>query len=260
MICSLFFISPSFANATDVNLDKSYFHSYLDVTGQTFTAPLRWKKNEWITASAIGGTTALIYFNDTKIKNLIQERRNNTTDIMASIGNNFGNGIVMVPTIVAVIGTGYLIKNKALRSSSLEALESAAISGLFMQIIKFTGQRHRPNTGDSYNTWDGPSLKAKNLSFASGHTGCAFSIATAYAEYYNKWYVSVPAYACAALTGFARINDNKHWASDVFFGACIGILTAKAVHYFHMENGTSQIGIAPNDKNNGIALDFSWKL
>jgi hypothetical protein len=248
------------AAGTDIHLDKPYFRSYLEVTGQTFTAPLRWKKNEWLTATAVCGTTVFLYFDDTRIKNVMQEKRNGTTDNLADIGNNFGNGWVMVPALIAATGMGYLTKNKALRSSSLEAFESAALSGLFVQLIKFTGQRHRPNTGDSYNTWDGLSLKAKNQSFPSGHTGLAFSIASAYAEYYERWYVSIPAYACAALTGFARINDNKHWASDVFFGACIGILTAKAVHHRHLVNTTTPLGFTPVIDGRGISLEWDWKI
>jgi membrane-associated phospholipid phosphatase len=37
------------------------------------------------------------------------------------------------------------------------------------------------------------------------------------------------AYGIATLTALSRVNDNAHWASDVFFGAIIGYFTAKAI-------------------------------
>jgi len=37
------------------------------------------------------------------------------------------------------------------------------------------------------------------------------------------------AYGIATLTALSRVNDNAHWASDIFFGAVIGYFTAKAI-------------------------------
>ena len=39
----------------------------------------------------------------------------------------------------------------------------------------------------------------------------------------------VPAYAMAIYVAASRLHDNKHYASDVIFGAGIGIISGRAV-------------------------------
>ena len=59
-------------------------------------------------------------------------------------------------------------------------------------------------------------------SYPSGHTSVAFATATMYQMWYG-WKGGVPAYAFAAITAFQRLDDNRHWFSDVIMGAAIGI-------------------------------------
>jgi membrane-associated phospholipid phosphatase len=48
-------------------------------------------------------------------------------------------------------------------------------------------------------------------------------------EDHYGWKVGVPAFAAAAYTAMSRLTDNKHWASDVVFGAFIGVASARTV-------------------------------
>lgn len=61
-----------------------------------------------------------------------------------------------------------------------------------------------------------------NRSYPSGHSSVAFATATMYQMWYG-WKGGVPAYAFATLTAFQRLDDNRHWFSDVVMGAAIGI-------------------------------------
>ncbi len=69
----------------------------------------------------------------------------------------------------------------------------------------------------------------------SGHTAQAFVSATLldmeYREY-SPW-ISVGGYLCATATGFFRVANNRHWASDVLIGAGIGITSVKLVYLTH---------------------------
>ncbi len=38
-------------------------------------------------------------------------------------------------------------------------------------------------------------------------------------------------YSAALVTGYARINDNKHWLSDVIAGGAIGFLVGRQLHF-----------------------------
>ena len=67
-------------------------------------------------------------------------------------------------------------------------------------------------------------------SFPSGHTAAAFTGAHILMREYGSvspW-PGVAGYAAAAATGFLRIQNHRHWLSDVAAGAGLGILCAEA--------------------------------
>lgn len=89
---------------------------------------------------------------------------------------------------------------------------SIAIMAGTVNGLKYTVSRPRP---------DG----SRNNSFPSGHTATAFATATLLHKEYgwrSPWF-SIGGYTAAAVTGFSRILNNKHWMSDVMAGAAIGI-------------------------------------
>ncbi len=96
-------------------------------------------------------------------------------------------------------------------------------------------------------------------SFPSGHTAEAFVAATiVYREYRYKsaWY-GVGAYALATTVGAYRMINNKHWESDVFVGAGIGMLSANLVYATHLHRwGRKEVCFTPtyNGANKGLAM------
>ena len=76
---------------------------------------------------------------------------------------------------------------------------------------------------------------SNNQSFPSGHASQAFAVATAIAENYPVWWVQTLCYGGAGLVGYARIEQNAHYASDVVAGALLGWAVAHAV--VHRHNG-----------------------
>ncbi len=69
-------------------------------------------------------------------------------------------------------------------------------------------------------------------SFPSGHTAQAFVAATFIHKEYgdkNPLY-SVLGFGSATAVGALRILNNRHWTTDVFFGAAIGILSTNLVY------------------------------
>jgi hypothetical protein len=72
-------------------------------------------------------------------------------------------------------------------------------------------------------------------SFPSGHTAQAFVAATfLHKEYGHRsiWY-SLGGYATATTVGVMRVIGNRHWLSDVFVGAGIGILSTELIYATH---------------------------
>ncbi len=72
-------------------------------------------------------------------------------------------------------------------------------------------------------------------SFPSGHTANVFAGATMLAIEYGEHHKWVPyaAYGVATTVGAMRMINNKHYISDVLFGAGLGILSMKAAYWTH---------------------------
>ena len=76
--------------------------------------------------------------------------------------------------------------------------------------LKYSIDSERPNGGGQ--------------SFPSGHTSIAFAGAEFMRKQYG-WKWGVPSYLAASYVGWSRVETRNHWASDVFAGAAIGILS-----------------------------------
>jgi membrane-associated phospholipid phosphatase len=72
-------------------------------------------------------------------------------------------------------------------------------------------------------------------SFPSGHTAQAFAAATFLHKEYGKEHplISVLGYTTATGVGVLRVLNNRHWVSDVFAGAGIGILATNLAYLTH---------------------------
>ncbi len=115
--------------------------------------------------------------------------------------------------------------------------------------------RHRPSKGNPADTFDGPSTS--NKSFPSGHTSTAFAIATVVASEYEYVPFVVPiSYGIATMTGFSRMNDNKHWVSDVVLGAALGYFTSKTILRLHSNKKGRHFTIYPraDHRDGGLVM------
>lgn len=75
----------------------------------------------------------------------------------------------------------------------------------------------------------------RNQSFPSGHTANAFvaaSIVHKEFKHRSPWY-GITAYAIATSVGAFRMLNNRHWESDVFVGAGIGMLSVHLAYLTH---------------------------
>jgi membrane-associated phospholipid phosphatase len=223
-------------NEADI-LNSDYWKDYITDSGALCSAPFHWSISEWKTVGIVLGITTVLYKCDTQIMNWSQDNRTEITDSISRFTKPFGDSRVLVPLTVLYIYGCRAGDNRA-RKTAVLSLESFVISGFFGNSLKYVGHRSRPRTGASYDTWEGLSFNDDDgMSFPSGHTACAFSVATIVAdEYRDHPAIPVISYSIATLTGLSRINDNAHWASDVFFGAAIGYFTSKSLLARHPDN------------------------
>jgi membrane-associated phospholipid phosphatase len=93
--------------------------------------------------------------------------------------------------------------------------------------VKLASDRTRPN-GDPH-------------SFPSGHASTSFATAMVLQQHYG-WKAGLPAFAAAAYSAASRVADNQHWASDVVFGAALGMACGRTVT-ISLRN--TQVTVAP---------------
>ena len=129
-------------------------------------------------------------------------------------GKILGKSAAKLGDYWGIAGQFIILSRLKLGSDESNYATSAIIAnGLCTYGIKFITGRMRP---------DG----ANRRSFPSGHTSSSFLAATIADDLYGTK-IGVPAYLLAGLTGLSRIHDNKHYLSDVIFGASLGIALGK---------------------------------
>jgi hypothetical protein len=216
-------------------------------------APAHWDRSEWGRAALTIGTVAVLMHEDEHIAHAIQARRSSQTNSIAKAVTPMGGGRGLQLS-VALIGVGLLTKNTEVRDTGRDALESSIIAaGVITPLLKRTLGRARPNQDEmTAHDFDPGSVQQ---SFPSGHATNAFALASAIAGHSNGWVVPTVAYTVASTVAFARMNDNVHWASDVFAGAVIGTATGKMiVHRHRSATKRAEWSVLPMMSNHGAGF------
>lgn len=119
----------------------------------------------------------------------------------------------------------------------LLVVEATAIALDLNQLVKYSAGRERPFL--HYGNAEGrPSSPDDNLSFYSGHTTLAFSLATAAGTVSTlRGYRSAPwvwgvGMTAASTIGYLRMAGDMHYLTDVLTGAALGAAIGFAVPYF----------------------------
>ena len=174
-------------------------------------------------AIAAGGLSALMLL-DHPIQRYAVHNNGPGANSVASTVRHFGQPEVYGTITVGLVATGLITGNQAITRSGGRLALSLALAGAGTQIGKFALGRPRPEQSldaDAYSPFSG------QVSFPSGHTALAFALATSLADDIHRPWATVGLYGMATAVGWSRINDNRHWLSDVAAGDIVGITSAK---------------------------------
>lgn len=218
------------ARKEQLDLNKEYWAGFYRDIKWTFNAPFHWKGPDWFRVAAVSGITIGLIVNDRGIMSRVQEHRSTTTNRISKAAENFGDPTKILPGLVLLYSYASLFKDKKAKHIALLSFKTCAASLLMVYGLKLLFHRSRPGA-DNPNKWGGPgfSFKREKLSFPSGHSALAFSIATVIASKYKGTIIPVIAYSAAVLTAFSRVHDKMHWSSDVFFGSVMGYFIARGI-------------------------------
>lgn len=185
------------------------------------TSSIRW----WHGAAVLGGLSALMLL-DEPAQHVTQESRTTSANSIARGLRHFGQPEVYVPITLGLLGAGLASGNDDITRSGGRLALTLALAGAASGAAKLALGRPRPSESsdaDGYVPFSGQEA------MPSGHTTIAFALATALADDIQRTWASVALYTMAGGVGWSRINDNRHWLSDVAAGAVLGIASAKVV-------------------------------
>jgi len=152
-------------------------------------------------------------------------------------GSVLGSGVVQLGSAAATYAIGRAFAKPCVASVGADLIRAQLVSQALTMGMKVAFQRERP---------DGSSL-----GFPSGHTSMTFASATVLQRHFG-WKVGVPAFAVATYVGVSRIQTQRHYASDVVFGAAIGIMAGRTVTLGRAWT------LAPVSTDRGPIVAFTW--
>ena len=157
----------------------------------------------------------------------------------SDLGNEYGSGVTLAALSGLFLGAGHLAHDEELKRTGSEMFRSLAYSTVAVQALKLAFHRKRPS-GGAY-------------SFPSGHTATAFAVAPVLASRLGPR-VGIPAFLLAGATGIGRMEDRKHYLSDVVFGAALGLSIGLAVSRHDVLPANLQLEAAPG----GASLSYHF--
>ncbi len=213
----------------EYRLNPSWFSRLGRDFRELVRSPSNWDGGDVLTLAAVSGTGLLIFAFDEDIQRWAQDRRSSASDRTAARFSVVGDGAFLVGITAALYAAGELGESIALRKMALLSLESLAAASLLSWSLKALLGRARPSTGESSRSFHPIAFKNRHWSLPSGHAVAAFSVATVIAEQTEGFLVDALVYGLAAAASASRVHQNKHWASDVFFGSALGYFVAKKI-------------------------------
>ncbi len=226
------FTNKEFDSSKNTLLESPYF-VYADST----LTKQKWSKTDTGKSLIIAGglaTVGTIMHFDTSFKVGV---RDEITRYLPDFEDTIDDVTQYVPmmAVFALDAVGVRSKHSQMRKLTTLATMTAT-SLIVVNGLKYSIAEPRP---------DGTS----NNSFPSGHTTTAFMGAHMFhKEYKDKSpFYSIAAYTLATVTGVFRQLNNRHWVSDVFAGAGLGIGVTEFSYFMNdrwwEENGINDVEI-----------------
>jgi len=246
---------PPFTSPLEDLFQRNYWYLAVLDTKEVFTSPARWRSQEWLTLGGIGAGIGVVMVFDEDIGHAIRHARTNTLTHILDNEQPFGNEYA-----IGVVGSFYLwgeiFKDPRAKSTALDSIAATAIGpGIIVNTTKYIVGRGRPTDGKG--AYDFEPFSGRD-SFMSGHTTEAFTLASVITEHYNALWVKVVAYGLAGTVGYARLNNNRHWTSDVLVGAVVGTYVGKTVVHFNREHHRIKLRPIVERDLQGAEFSMAW--
>jgi membrane-associated phospholipid phosphatase len=217
------------------SLERKFLKNILRDQRAIWTSPLHVQKEDAKWLVPLGLSTVALIATDRRTADALDDNstRLNVSHAISYLGSGYGAG--------GIAGAFYLIgrttHNARARETGLLGGEALIDSGIVAAVLKRATQRPRPRAGkERGDFFDG------GLSFPSGHSIAAWSLATVVAnEYRGNRLVDISAYGLAAAVSVSRYTGRNHFLSDVLVGSAIGYGIGHYVYRTHHDPALESI-------------------
>lgn len=128
-------------------------------------------------------------------------------------GQTVGSVYVQAGSALATYVVGRSMHNEKVKHLGTDMLSAQIVAQALTQAIKFSVRRERPDGSNKH-------------SFPSGHASATFASATVLQRHLG-WRAAVPTYTVATYVALSRLQENRHFLSDVVFGAALGVAAGR---------------------------------
>ena len=166
-----------------------------------------------------------------------------TLDGLFEPGEVIGGGLVQAGAAAATYAVGRLMRSPPgakVATVGADLVRAQILNSAITQAVKLSVRRVRPDGG--------------KYSFPSGHASASFVTASVLGRHFG-WRAGVPAHAAAAFVAASRLQENRHFLTDVAFGAAIGVVVGRAAAIGH---GHARLVISPVASAGAAGLALTW--
>ena len=187
---------------------------------------------------AVGGVGATIgHSSDTAVSRAMSG--SDALGTVFTVGETVGGARMQLAAALGTYAIGQFSGKSRIAAVGADLIQSQILAQTMTAAIKTSVGRTRPD-GTHY-------------SFPSGHSSVSFATATVLQRDLG-WKVGIPAYGLATYIAASRIQDKRHFLSDVTFGAAIGIVAGRSVT---VGKGDARFAVAPTAVPGGGGVSFT---
>jgi membrane-associated phospholipid phosphatase len=161
--------------------------------------------------------------------------------------------IVLVPAYIGTYGAGLLLHNSTMEEWAQKSFRATVVGGPALLFLAAVTGGDRPTEGDS--KW----RPLENTHGISGHTYFSAVPMITAAKMSENPYQKAIFYGLSTLSGLSRINDDKHYFSQVALGWFLAYLSCDAVEKGDdRQEGRVHVQFAAVPKGIAITLQKSY--
>jgi membrane-associated phospholipid phosphatase len=198
-----------------------------------FSAPARFSLRSW---GAVGWTfvgTGMTMVADDEIRAVALANRNAALDDATVVTNYFGTWVPFAIISGGLYTGGLIFDEPGIRRAGRHVFQSVLYAAAITTTLKALIGRNRPFLNNGRFTFEGPTLKDDFHSFPSGHSTLVFALSSSLAAEIDNTWATIGLHSLATMTALSRIYVDRHWGSDVFLGAAIGMACGYGVVHLH---------------------------